>query len=238
MSRNVASAVFETRAEAEAAIDDLRKAGIGENAISVISKHDEAFERAHDHHDGDDHHHREADTKASGAGKGLAIGAGTGAVAGLAALAIPGVAPFFAAGAVAEALGIVGSTAATSAVVGGAIGGLTGALMKYGVAEDDARYFDEHLQRGGYWVGVDLDDSRASGSEVETILYRHGGHTSGRPRDTHDRNMPAGAAGTHSTRTDHVDRHDVGGTAPAGTAGNGPGRDRQRGTIPRDPTLR
>lgn len=176
MSRTVATAIFETRAQAETAIDALRAYGISESAISVISKKDEAFERDHAHHDGDRHEH--TDTKASGAGKGLAVGAGAGAIAGLAALAIPGVGPFIAAGAVAETLGAVGSAVATSAAVGGAIGGLTGALMKYGVDEEDARYYDEQLQRGGYWVGVDLDETRANRADVEDIFYRSGGTTS------------------------------------------------------------
>lgn len=225
--RNVASAVFETRAEAERAIERLSASGISESSISVISKHDHAFERDHDHH-ADHDRHEHTDTKASGAGKGLAIGAGAGAIAGLAALAIPGVAPFFAAGAVAEALGIVGSTAATSAVVGGAIGGITGALMKYGVDEEDARYFDEHLQRGGYWVGVDLDASRANRSEVESILYDHGGHTARRSRSA---DTPSYPAHTEAVRTAPSASDQVGET--------GISRDRMSGgTAPADPTRR
>ncbi|MBI1402318.1 MAG: hypothetical protein GC147_03785 [Porphyrobacter sp.] len=232
MTRHVASAVFATRPQAETAIAALRRKGIEESAISVISKHDESFERehGHDHHS----HHDHADTKASGAGKGLAIGAGGGAIAGLAALAIPGVAPFFAAGAVAQALGIVGSTAATSAVVGGAIGGITGALMHYGVDEDDARYFEKHLQSGAYWVGVDLDDSRANRAEVEAILDTHDGSTAARPRRTRAEDVdgvPAsvvedtgsGHAGTEPARRGGAvedvpgQRTPTGGTAPIDT---------------------
>ena len=173
MTRNVVSAVFDSRNEAERAIDALRSHGVSERSISVISRNDEDFEQAHGNG-----RHEHTDTKGSGAGKGLAIGAGTGAIAGLAALAIPGVGPFIAAGAVAEAIGVVGSAAATSAAVGGAIGGLTGALMKYGVDEEDARYFDERIQGGGYWVGVDLDDSGANRAEVDAILHEYRGHTS------------------------------------------------------------
>lgn len=180
MQRNVTSAVFQTRAEAEAAIEELRRGGVGDKAISVISKHDDSFERDH-HSELDDHNH--ADTKGSGAAKGIAIGAGGGAIAGLAALAIPGVAPFFATGAVAEALGIIGSTAATSAVVGGAIGGLTGALMNYGVDEEDARFFDERLQRGGYWVGVDLGEVRGDQREVDRTLHGNRGMTRNNAHD-------------------------------------------------------
>ena len=172
MARNVASAVFDTRGEAERAIDALRARDVKDERISVISRQDEDFERAHGHSK-----HDHTDTKASGAGKGALIGAGAGAFAGLAALAIPGAGPFIAAGAIGEALGVVGSAAATSAAVGGAIGGITGALMKYGVDEEDARYFDECIQRGGYWVGVDLEDSATGRAEVERILLEYGGHT-------------------------------------------------------------
>lgn len=172
MTRNVASAVFDSRNEAERAIAALRAQGVSDRSISALSRHDDDFQHEHDHGD-----HVHTDTKASGTGKGIAIGAGTGALAGLAALAIPGVGPFLAMGAVAEAIGVVGSAAATSAVVGGAIGGLTGALMKYGVDEDDARYFEDRIQKGGYWVGVDLDDSGANRNQVQAILDEHRGMT-------------------------------------------------------------
>lgn len=214
MSRNVATAIFETRVQAETAIDGLRAHGISESAISVISKKDEAFERDHADHGGDRHEH--TDTKASGAGKGVAVGAGAGAIAGLAALAIPGVGPFIAAGAVAETLGAVGSAVATSAAVGGAIGGLTGALMKYGVDEEDARYYDEHLQRGGYWVGVDLDETRADRNDVENILYRSGGTTS------RNRNDASRDHASHDTsRAEHVPN--TGQPSPSGNRVNTPG---------------
>lgn len=173
MAREVASAVFDTRVEAERAVQDLRGVGVPDSSISVVSRdHDEDLQ---DHDNGG---HGHADSKASGTAKGIGIGAGAGAIAGLAALAIPGAGPFLAAGAIGEALGIVGSAAATSAVVGGAIGGLTGALMDYGVSEEDARYYDEHISKGGVWVGVDLTSSRAGHGDVERILTSAGGHRS------------------------------------------------------------
>lgn len=234
MKNNIASAVFETRMQAETAIAALRSHGVSESAISVISKNDDGFDRELGH-TGHDHESHDHDSKASGAAKGLAIGAGGGAIAGLVALAIPGVAPFFAAGAVAEALGIVGSTAATSALVGGAIGGVTGALMDYGVEEDDARYFEQHLDRGGYWVGVNLDANRANRTDIEDILHRHEGRTSARHRDG-------------SIRTDAVDG--VPESIVSGTAERGRGtaqvqgndsRERiegERGTVHADPIHR
>lgn len=174
MARTIISAVFNTRNEAEQAIDSLRSYGIRDSAISVISRNDSDFEQAHRH---DPDH---ADTKASGVGKGLAVGAGAGAVAGLAALLIPGVGPFIAAGAVAEVFGAVGSAAVTSAAVGGAIGGLTGALIDYGVVEEDARFFDERIGAGGYWVGVEPGDD-ADRTEIWNILHRHDGRSARYP---------------------------------------------------------
>ena len=118
MNRKVVSAVFDTRAQAARAVDELRDAGINERNISVLHQDGEKH-RDNGHHDHGDH----ADTKASGAAKGAGIGAGVGAIAGLTALAIPGVGPFLALGAVAETLGIIGSAAVTSAAVGAAAGG-------------------------------------------------------------------------------------------------------------------
>lgn len=167
----IESAIFRSRAEAGEAIERLRAAGIDQRHISVL-------QRDHDddgRHDLDGDHHDRTDNKGSGAAKGAGIGAGVGAVAGLAALAIPGVGPFLALGAVAETLGIVGSAAATSAVVGAAAGGIAGALMKYGVDEEDARYYDKRIHEGGVWVGVEMRDSAADPLAVRRILEHAGG---------------------------------------------------------------
>lgn len=170
----IESAIFRNRAEAGEAIERLRAAGVDQRHISVLQR-DHDGEGRHDH-DGDRHvHHDHTDNKGSGAAKGAGIGAGVGAVAGLAALAIPGVGPFLALGAVAETLGIVGSAAATSAVVGAAAGGIAGALMKYGVGEEEARYYDKRIHEGGVWVGVEMRDSAADPLAVRRILEHAGG---------------------------------------------------------------
>ena len=167
MDRSTTSAVFDSHSEAERAIEELRRSGVRDEDISVLSrKHDELSDRHDEHHD--------ADTKASGAAKGLGIGAGLGAVAGLAFLVIPGAGPFMAAGAIGEALGVAGSAAATSAAVGGAIGGVTGALMDYGVDEKDAHYYNERIEAGGVWVGVETSRTALSHADVDRILHAAG----------------------------------------------------------------
>ena len=166
MAKRIASAVFDNHPDAERAVTDLRSAGIPDRHISMLRR--------------DEDHPEHADTKASGAAKGAGVGAGVGAVAGLAALAIPGVGPFLAMGAVAEAIGVIGSAAATSAVVGAAAGGIAGALMHYGVSEEEARYYDERLREGGTWVGVDTSDPAIDHDAVEQILYKAGGHSASR----------------------------------------------------------
>lgn len=171
MNRQVVSAVFDSRAEAERAVTEIRRAGVRDSAISVVTRRDDS-----DLKDGG-HDHSDHDTKASGTAKGLGIGAGAGGLAGLAALFIPGVGPFIAAGAVAETLGVIGSAAATSAVVGGAIGGLTGALMDYGLSEDDARYYDKRISEGGVWVAVDTSASSADPALISRMLRDAGGKT-------------------------------------------------------------
>ena len=180
MNRRIASAIFDTRAQAERAISELRDAGIRDRDISVLHQDSDR------HRDSDrrDHDHDHTDNKGSGAVKGAGIGAGVGALAGLAALAIPGVGPFLAMGAVAETLGIIGSAAATSAVVGAAAGGIAGALMDYGVSEEDARYYDRRILEGGVWVGVDTTNSDADPLTVQRILRDAGGESAESARTT------------------------------------------------------
>lgn len=170
MNRRVISAVFDSSGQAQRAILDLRAAGVRDDAISMLYQDS-------DKHRGSRHDAGHSDNKASGAAKGAGIGAGVGAVAGLAALAIPGVGPFLALGAVTQTLGLVGSAAATSAVVGAAAGGIAGGLMDYGVSEEDARYYDRRLHEGDVWVGVDATNSGADTATVQRILRDAGGHS-------------------------------------------------------------
>lgn len=168
------SAVFDSRAEAERAVADLRSAGIPDRAVSIIAN------RKHAEVGGHETEHAEDATR-DVVGK-TAAGAGVGALLGVAALAIPGVGPLVAAGAIAEVA--VGGAALTGTAVGAAAGGLSGLLTDHGESEDDARYYEQHLGRGGIYVSVDRSAAGASAEEAQAILYRNGGHSASRARMT------------------------------------------------------
>ena len=175
MSERIASAVFDSRDEAERALAELRSAGIPDDAISIIGKSERG--------DGSGIDEDEDGANKSGAVKGAIGGAAAGGLLGLAALAIPGVGPLAAAGAIAASA--MPEAAAIGAGIGATVGGLSGLLSKEGVDDDDAKYYEENINRGGYFVGVHAD--RWNGGSLEQareILYRNGGHSAQRTRST------------------------------------------------------
>lgn len=170
MNKNIISAVFDNRAEAERAVSDLRTAGVNDSAISIVAQQDG----------------KNTTTDGSGAeettdfvGK-VAAGAGIGTLLGIAALAIPGVGPLVAAGAIASSA--IPAAAITGAAIGGAAGGLAKVLGDHGVGEEDATYYENSVNHGGIFVSVDATASGVQSDQVEDILYRSGGHSSSRPK--------------------------------------------------------
>src|SRR5262245_11634610 len=122
--RTTVAAVFQDRADAEAAIDELRNAGFTSDQIgAALRDRNEAGTLV------------EADTGAGGAVEGAVEGAlGGGLLGGAAgflvglvsALLIPGIGPIVAAGTIAAALAAAGGTAVAGAGIGAAAGGLVG----------------------------------------------------------------------------------------------------------------
>jgi hypothetical protein len=172
MNDNLVSAVFDSQAEAERAVSELRANGVGDSAISLIAQTDG----------------KNTSTDGSGAevatdviGK-TALGAGAGTLLGIAALAIPGVGPLVAAGAIAASA--VPAAALTGAAVGAAAGGLSGLLTDHGVDAADADYYSQRVNNGGVFVSVDTGDAGISSEAARDILYRAGGHSSRRAKDT------------------------------------------------------
>jgi hypothetical protein len=171
---HIVSAVFDSQSEAERAVSELRSAGVRDNALSVIAKHEGA---GGDYGDANTHEVKE---KGEGLAKGAIGGAGVGALLGIAALAIPGVGPLAAAGAIAT--GAIPEAAAIGAGVGALTGGLSGLLTKHGVSDDDAKYYEERIHGGGVFVSVDTSDAGISSERAEDILYRYGGHSASRSK--------------------------------------------------------
>jgi hypothetical protein len=174
MSERIASAVFDSREEAERALSELRQAGIDEDSISILGRSEASGEGREGFGEGEDEETKDDVTK------GAAIGTGAGALLGVAALAIPGVGPLAAAGAIA------GSAIPTAAVIGGgaglAAGSVTGLLSEHGVSDEDASYYEERLHKGGIVLAVHGDEAGGSLETARDILFRNGGHSASRAR--------------------------------------------------------
>lgn len=174
MTDRIASAVFDSRKEAERALSELRSAGISDNAISIVGRGDEDSR-------GSTSVDNNADDNAKGdVLKGATIGAGAGVLLGIAALAIPGVGPLAAAGAIAS------SAIPTAAAIGGgaglAAGSLAGLLADHGVDEDDSKYYEDRIHQGGIFVSVQADQANVPIEQAREILSRNGGHSASQPR--------------------------------------------------------
>jgi hypothetical protein len=166
-----ASAIFDTHAEAERAVSDLRALGLNDHDLSVIAHHGGTTTARSGDGEITDEHHRNVLRGIIGGG---ALGAGLG----VAALAIPGVGPLAAAGAIAasavpEAVGI-------GAVLGAIGGSLNEALTKHGVSEEDAAYYGGRMKDGA--VVVTVEDTGVDQDRVREVLYRNGGHNSAQAR--------------------------------------------------------
>ena len=162
--------VFATREAAERAVADLKAAGYRDDQIGMVAKNAAGTPV---HTDG---------SGASHAGEGAAIGAVAGAVttAGLGAAMMAGVIPVI--GPI-LALGPLAVTLLN--VAGGAAAGtLAGALIGWGIPEEDAGYYEGEVAAGRYLVTV---DAGARGTDARSIYARHGGY---------DRSTAPAATGT------------------------------------------
>ncbi|WP_028589287.1 general stress protein [Paenibacillus massiliensis] len=141
MSRKIVG-VFDTEREASEAIDQLKRQGIHQDEISVLTK-DRDDLRAIEEDTGT----RAPEGVAAGAATGGVLGGVAGLLAGIGALAIPGVGPILAAGPIAATL--------TGAAVGAGAGGLVGGLVGLGIPEDEAAEYEKFVDQGKILVLVD-----------------------------------------------------------------------------------
>src|SRR3954447_15383076 len=138
--------LYNSRAQAENAVEALQQAGFRSDDISVLLPDQQSSEEfAH-----------EKNTKApegttTGVSVGGALGGTLGLLAGIGALAIPGLGPFIAAGP------IMGTLAGAGA--GGAVGGLIGALVGMGIPEYEAKRYEGRVREGGILLSVHCDSS-------------------------------------------------------------------------------
>jgi uncharacterized protein (TIGR02271 family) len=158
--RTTAVALFDNHAEAQRAINQLKRVGFTEKEIGVTARDTDSDGRAGRADKGGTH-------ATEGAVAGVAAGAGVGALWGLGILAgaLPAIGPAIAGGTLAVIL--------SSAAAGAATAGVAGALIGAGIPEDEAKYYESEFQAGRVLVTV-----RADGriDEAQSILRQNGGY--------------------------------------------------------------
>ncbi len=164
-------ATFDTRREADDAVERLVRDGFDRASISVLMS-----EAARTKHYGANWAGKDTAARTDpqparsmeGAGAGAALGGTLGAiVAGLAAvgtIALPGIG-LLAAGPIVAALAGAGA--------GGAAGGLVGGLVGLGVGEAEAKSIESRLKAGGIIVACHTINSRVA--RAKELLRREGG---------------------------------------------------------------
>jgi len=150
--------VFETKARAEQAIADLRAAGFEDSKIGMVYRNAEGKTIKTGAADDTYADEGAAIGAVAGAAGGAAIGAGI--LAGV----IPVIGPVL-------ALGTLGTILANAAG-GAAIAGIAGALVGWGIPEEDASFYENEVQSGRYLVTVEANGREA---EARAILHRTGG---------------------------------------------------------------
>lgn len=146
---------FPNRQQAEAAVEGLKKRGVREEDISVVTRDERNRGEARDAS-------LTNQSLSEGTAWGAGIGAGAGLLASAGALAIPGIGPLLAAGPLAATLS------------GAAAGGLAGGLMDWGIPEQDARDFEAKVKQGRTLCAVRAEDDQVDA--VALVLRDHGAH--------------------------------------------------------------
>lgn len=138
--------IYADQLAAEDAVDSLKDSGFRSTDISVLFPDNQGTKDfAHEKHT------KAPEAAVAGGSSGAVIGGALGWLAGIGALAIPGLGPVIAAGPIMGMLGGIG--------VGSAIGGVTGALIGFGIPEYEAKRYEGRIRRGGILLSVHCDDS-------------------------------------------------------------------------------
>lgn len=140
-------ATFGDVQSADRAVQALEQEGFKDQEISVVAKDNQ--NRAHPPGQEQDL------SRGTTIGAGVGLGAGLLASAGL--LAVPGIGPLLAAGPLAAALG------------GAAIGGLSGALVDWGIPDQESQRLQKEVQEGRAVILMNTPDTQ----KAEKILRSH-----------------------------------------------------------------
>ncbi len=154
---------FPTRKDTEVALIDLRDAGFNMDKVSAIAKNPQGGDLA------DVEVKSSAERAKEGAETGAVMGATTGGILGLigslSILAIPGVG-------VATEVAVLLGNALLGSGLGAAGGTLVGALMGWGIPEEQAEYYQELLSEGSYVVLVEGTEAEINGAKAILLNYQ------------------------------------------------------------------
>lgn len=145
----MAHAIFctvKTSVEATMVVDRLKSAGFTANDISVLMPDNQGSKDF-----AVDNETKSPEGATIGAGAGAVLGGSLGWLAGIGALAIPGVGPLIAAGPIMAAL--------SGVALGGAVGGVSGALIGMGIPEYEAKRYEGKLKGGRCLISVHSENS-------------------------------------------------------------------------------
>lgn len=140
--------VFDSRRQAEQAIQALRQQGFTNEDISIVSKQ------------GEQGGQQVEDDITDGALTGGTLGGIGGLILGAGALAIPGIGPIVAAGPIAAALG------------GAVAGGVAGGLIDWGIPAEVSRRYEQQVAQGGILAVVHTDAAKVN--QAAQILRQSG----------------------------------------------------------------
>ncbi len=143
--------VFDSRHQAEQAIQALRQQGFGTEEISIVAKKGDKGDQGGDYVE---------DDITDGALTGGTIGGIGGLILGAGALAIPGVGPIVAAGPIAAALG------------GAVAGGIAGGLIDWGIPAEVSRRYEKEVAKGGVLAVVSTSGQKVN--QAAQILRQNG----------------------------------------------------------------
>jgi hypothetical protein len=157
--------IYRDQLTAEDAVDNLKDSGFRSTDISILFPDNQGTKDfAHEKHT------KAPEGAVAGGSSGAILGGALGWLAGIGALAIPGIGPFIAAGPIMGMLGGIG--------VGGAIGGVTGALIGLGIPEYEAKRYEGRIRRGGILLSVHCDDPDWA-KRASNVLHQTGGEDVG-----------------------------------------------------------
>ncbi|MDE2561334.1 MAG: hypothetical protein KGL48_03725 [Sphingomonadales bacterium] len=163
-SRHIVTCIFDGRDHAGRAIDELIKAGVSKDAISLLWRTSQFIDTDVEWPEG----HSKMSVAGATAGGGVA-----GALAGVALLMLPGIGPVAAAGAIAASA--LSSVAAVSSIIGATGGAIARMLTDNDVDSVLANYYEQKIRNGKLFVSIENYESAISYEIISEIMRKNHG---------------------------------------------------------------